>query len=268
MVGMSACFSVKKENGVLQFKDFKNNCENRNPSTILMLYMANTIYNWPDFEEILVQTDDVYFPVQFEGITKYCAYNKEDTYEGVVPDFTFHQWPNSRSDDYHETVFEIAKAGMKPPELIKVGWIGQFSQKRELFFYIGKEAPFLFDIFDSKTTPFISLPELTKYALLIDIEGAGYSGRLKYLLWSHRPVLLIDRPYKEYFFEYLVPWEHYIPVKRDLSDLLEKTFWCLENYEKALNIGRNAFNFARKYLTREACFKQWDAVITGKKAEF
>jgi len=112
------------------------------------------------------------------------------------------------------------------------------------------------------STKYISTPDLVKkYKILIDIEGIGYSGRLKFLLWSHRPVLLVDRPHKEYFFEHLKEWDHYIPVKRDLSDLLEKTKWCMDNYNKALLIAENAYNFSKQYLTRDACYKQWDNII-------
>jgi hypothetical protein len=110
---------------------------------------------------------------------------------------------------------------------------------------------------------YISTPELVKkYSILIDIEGGGYSGRLKHLLWSHRPLLLVDRPHKEYFFKYLKEWEHYIPVKRDLEDIVEKTKWCLDNYEAALKIAENAYQFCQTYLTRDACFKEWDKIIT------
>jgi hypothetical protein len=109
---------------------------------------------------------------------------------------------------------------------------------------------------------YISTPDLAKtYSILIDIEGNGYSARLKHLLWSHRPVLLVDRPHKEYFFEFLKEWEHYIPVERDLSDLIEKTKWCINNYDKAKQIAENAYDFSKQYLTREACYKQWDKVI-------
>lgn len=113
------------------------------------------------------------------------------------------------------------------------------------------------------STKYISLPELVSmYSILIDIEGNGYSGRLKYLLWSHRPVIIIDRPHKEFFFKYLKEWEHYIPVKQDLSDLIEKTEWCLNNYDKAKIIAENAYQFSKTYLTREACYKQWNNIIS------
>jgi predicted DNA-binding protein YlxM (UPF0122 family) len=59
----------------------------------------------------------------------------------------------------------------------------------------------------------------------------------------------------------LKDWEHYIPVKRDLSDVIEKTTWCLENYENALIIAENAFQFSKMYLTRQACYDKWNDVI-------
>jgi len=97
---------------------------------------------------------------------------------------------------------------------------------------------------------------------LIDIEGNGYSGRLKYLLWSHRPLLIVERNQHEYFFDYLEQWVHYIPVNNDLSDLITKINWCFQNYEKALIIAENAYNFSKKYLTREACYFQWNNIIS------
>ena len=145
---------------------------------------------------------------------------------------------------------------------------------------IGQTFPNVFDIIDmnwlktininksdalKSTSVYISMSELAKrYAVLIDIQGYGYSGRLKYLLWSHRPMLLVNRPHKEFFYDNLVAWEHYIPVKEDLSDLVEQTQWCLNNYEKAKEIAENAFQFCQKYLTRDACYKRWNEIIEKK----
>lgn len=146
---------------------------------------------------------------------------------------------------------------------------------RQQLLEIGNNNKDLFDIFDMKwiqsgkiflnSTKYISIPELVKkYSILIDIEGNGYSGRLKYLLWSHRPLLMVDRPHKEFFFEFLKEWEHYIPVKRDLSDLIEKTKWCFDNYHKALHISENAFQFSKLYLSRDACYAKWNNIISNQ----
>ena len=98
---------------------------------------------------------------------------------------------------------------------------------------------------------YISLPDLTKYKYLLDIGGNGYSGRLKYLLYSKRPILLIDRNYVEYFHDDLKPYEHYIPVKMDLSDLLDQVEWMKQNPDKCKEIAQNAYNFAIENFTKE-----------------
>ena len=113
-----------------------------------------------------------------------------------------------------------------------------------------------------KNKVYMTIPDLVKrYAVLIDVEGVGFSARVKYLLWSHRPLLLVERPYKEYFFEYLKEWVHYIPVKRDLSDLVERAQWCMDHYDEAVKIAEQAYQFAKEHLTREACYKKWDDII-------
>ena len=71
----------------------------------------------------------------------------------------------------------------------------------------------------------------------------------------------MDRPHKEFFYEHLIAWEHYIPVERDLGDLVEKTKWCLDNYEKAQEIAEKAYLFAQEHLTRNAAYKQLNRII-------
>lgn len=178
--------------------------------------------------------------------------------------------------NYNDTISEIDKHGLNPFKINKVGWVGAISHKyRKTLIEIGKENMEFFDFYEMEwihninfidlkpSTLFIPLPKLVEtYSILIDIQGSGYSGRLKTLLWSHRPVLLVDRKYKEYFYEYLKAWEHYIPVSEDLSDLIEKTQWCLNNYDEALKIAENAYQFAKVYLTREACYEKWNTIIT------
>jgi hypothetical protein len=90
-----------------------------------------------------------------------------------------------------------------------------------------------------------------QYKYLIDIGGNGYSGRLKFLLFSKRPLLLVERNYIEYFHNDLQPWVHYVPVKMDLTDILIQVKWLENNYDKALQIAQNAYNFATNNFTEE-----------------
>jgi hypothetical protein len=259
-------FSVSKINGVLNFSDF-GGYETRNPSTFWCIQKADEKYKWADFNDVKIDTNDNYHG---DGP----SYIKNN-FKHLVPDFVFHSWPQVGIDDYEAFVQKIVHAGLQPYEKNQVGWFGNSNTNhmRKTLLSIGNVRRYLFDIFDMHWIPsgntllgsnkYISTPDLVRtYSLLIDIEGAGpYSARLKTLLWSHRHVLLVDRPGNEFFFEFLKEWEHYIPVKRDLSDVIEKTTWCLENYENALIIAENAFQFSKMYLTRQACYDKWNDVI-------
>lgn len=260
--------TVRKQNGVLLCHD-PGSGQSRNPSTIWCIKEADKRYNWKDFPEFSVYTNDC------DGSPQHYSYSKV-TYDRLVPDFNFHAWPESGVHDYAECVAQIDRNGKHPPEVHKVGWIGSLdtSHVRRALHQISQDHTSIMDIISCgswwnvpgsiqmQCTKYISTPDLTKtYAALIDMEGAGYSGRLKHLLWSHRPLLLVERPYKEYFMEYLQEWVHYIPVQRDLSDVVEKTQWCLQNYEDACKIAENAYIFASEFLTREACYKKWNDII-------
>jgi hypothetical protein len=264
-------FIVKKENGVLVFNDL-GGYETRNPSTIWCIQEADKVYHWDDFKEIKISTGD------YENDVDDYTYSKQNHYHRVVPDFNFHSWPQVGINDYEEFVKEIDNAGLTSYELNKVGWIGNSNThyRRLLLLDIGNNNKDLFDFFDCgnwlinpdsiklNNHMYIYTPDLVKkYSILIDIEGQGYSGRLKHLLWSHRPLILVNRPHKEYFFEFLEEWVHYIPVQRDLSDLTEKTKWILEHYDEALQIAENAYQFSKNYLTRDACYKKWNNIITN-----
>lgn len=266
---MAFCFS--KINGKLIFNDL-GGYQTRNSSTFWCIQKADEKYNWNDFNEIKIYTED------YNNNNNDYTYSKTNSYNNLVPDFNFHSWPQVGINDYDLFIKEIDNAGLNNYEINKVAWIGNTNTNimRKNLLEISNNNKELFDIFDMNwiqsenifynSTKYISTPELVKkYSILIDIEGNGYSGRLKHLLWSHRPLLIVDRPHKEFFFETLKEWIHYIPVKNDLSDLIEKTKWCLDNYDKALIISENAFQFSKLHLTRDACYDKWNNIISNYK---
>ena len=53
--------------------------------------------------------------------------------------------------------------------------------------------------------------------------------RLPYLLAGDSVVLKQDSGYYEHFYSQLRPWEHYIPVRADLGDLLDKITWARQH---------------------------------------
>lgn len=260
-------FKIKKEGKLIFINDV--GFQTRNESTFWCIYKADELYKWPDFSMITISTSDY----EDEPADFYYSTQNEN-YDKVVPDFNFHKWSEAGINDYEECIQQIQENGKKEGEINKVGWIGNCGThiNRQRMLFIVQSCKTLFDIQDMRWLPngkgqniatnYLSLPDLVKkYKFLIDIEGNGYSGRLKYLLWSKRPLLLVDRPHKEWFFKHLKEWKHYIPVKRDMSDLIEKTLWCYQNYEDALKIAESAYVFSTQYLTRNEAFKEWDRII-------
>lgn len=99
---------------------------------------------------------------------------------------------------------------------------------------------------------FLSLPDHANYKYLIDLQGQGYSGRLKYLLAAGRPVFIPKRPWVEYWHKFLIPWEHYVPVSDDFSDL-RANISILEN---DINLYNNISSNARKFVHDHILFEQ------------
>lgn len=85
-----------------------------------------------------------------------------------------------------------------------------------------------------------------KYQINIDGTVAAY--RFPYLLAGDSVVFKQESPYYEHFYGQLQPWKHYIPFKRDLSDLTEKLRWVKYNDGKAKRIARNGREFAQENL--------------------
>lgn len=75
-----------------------------------------------------------------------------------------------------------------------------------------------------------------KYQLNIDGSVAAY--RFPYLLAGDSVVLKQDSEYYEYFYNHTIPYVHFIPVKKDLSDIVEKINWIKEQDDEAFKIAK------------------------------
>ncbi|XP_064103560.1 protein O-glucosyltransferase 2-like isoform X2 [Macrobrachium nipponense] len=108
-----------------------------------------------------------------------------------------------------------------------------------------------------------------KYQLNIDGTVAAY--RFPYLLGGTSVVLKQESPYYEFFYHDLEPYVHYIPFKRDLSDLVDKIKWAIENDDKAQEIGRNGRKYMQEnlmpkdiYCYHAALFEEWSKRLISK----
>ena len=85
-----------------------------------------------------------------------------------------------------------------------------------------------------------------KYA--IDVDGMTNTwGNFIIRLKLGCCVLKVDSVlgFRQWYYDRIVPWEHYVPVKADLSDFFEKVEWVKTNQDKAAEIAMNGQAFAR-----------------------
>lgn len=82
----------------------------------------------------------------------------------------------------------------------------------------------------------------------MNIDGTVAAYRFPYLMLGNSLVLKQDSQYYEHFYSRLEAGEHYVPVKRNLSDLLEKIQWAKQNDGEAREIARVGQAAARELL--------------------
>ncbi len=100
----------------------------------------------------------------------------------------------------------------------------------------------------------ISIRDQLRYAYQIVLDGwtatnPGYTWRLA----SGACVLKPHSPTKQWFYELLTPWVHYVPVENDLTDLIAKIKWLKKNDRKAMRIGNRGRQWAVRF-AREPVF--------------
>ena len=90
---------------------------------------------------------------------------------------------------------------------------------------------------------FMSLEEQSKYKYIIHIEGHVESFRLSMELAMNCVILMVKSKWNIWYSEKLKPWIHFVPVKEDLSDLVEKILWCKNNDSKCSEIAKQSRKF-------------------------
>ncbi len=62
------------------------------------------------------------------------------------------------------------------------------------------------------------MPEHCRYKYLLNFDGQAASFRYKTLFLCGSLVLSVDLQWEEFWYEYLIPWVHYVPLAADGSD--------------------------------------------------
>jgi hypothetical protein len=99
---------------------------------------------------------------------------------------------------------------------------------------------------------YVSVKEQLKYKYHVIADGVttAFTGSYWKLL-SGCLCFMQESEDVMFFHGPLVAWKHYIPVKRDFSDLVEKIKWAQEHDLEAKEIAQNAREFAKSHLMPE-----------------
>jgi len=89
-----------------------------------------------------------------------------------------------------------------------------------------------------------------KYAILIDGNTCAYSTS-GWKLFGNFLIFKPDSNWIQWYYPSLQPWVHYVPVKSNLEDLLEKLGWALTHDDDAQKIAQACRDFALTHLTIE-----------------
>ena len=94
----------------------------------------------------------------------------------------------------------------------------------------------------------ISIKEQLKYRYIMAIEGNDVASNLKWIM-SSNSIAVMPRPkYETWFMEgCLIPNYHYIEIKEDFSDLIEKVNYYEQHPEQAKAIIKNANEYVKPF---------------------
>ena len=125
---------------------------------------------------------------------------------------------------------------------------------------------------DIKTLPFRKVPflsplEQSNYKYIINVDGHVSAFRLSLELNMGCVILLVKSNWKMWFSNLLIPYTHYVPVKPDLSDLIDQIKWCRDNDEKCQEIVSNAQTFFNTYLQRDGIMDYIQKILSDLKDE-
>ncbi|XP_031632184.1 protein O-glucosyltransferase 2-like [Contarinia nasturtii] len=143
-----------------------------------------------------------------------------------------------RGRDARRERLHLIDIARKNPELFNVSLTN-------FFFFRDEEAKY------GPKTSHISFFEFFNFKYQINIDGTVAAYRFPYLLAGNSVVFKQESPFYEHFYKQLSPMYHFIPIKRDLSDLVDKIYWAQNNDKAAYRISQQAQNFVNNNLTAD-----------------
>ena len=98
---------------------------------------------------------------------------------------------------------------------------------------------------------FLTMADQSKYKYIIHVDGNVNAYRLLATMLTGSLILRVTSQYTSWVDHMMQHKVHFIPVKADLSDLLDVIRWCRQNEDKCREIANNGMEFARSILSKK-----------------
>ena len=138
----------------------------------------------------------------------------------------------------------------KYPEYLDAGIV---SFNRKLKKNLGKPLQII-EVKNLDKANFMTLNEKAKHKYILNLDGHVAAFRLGHEFSLGSVILMPKSKYYLWFTYLLKPFEHYVPVSSDLSDLIEQIKWCINNDDKCKKIAQNGLDFYNRYLNKEGIY--------------
>jgi hypothetical protein len=96
--------------------------------------------------------------------------------------------------------------------------------------------------------------EKSNYKYILNIDGHVSAFRLSSELSMMSVILLVKSNYYVWYTSMLEEYVHYVPIKEDLSNLIDQIKWCIKNDDKCKKIAKNAFDFYHIHINKNGIF--------------
>lgn len=180
---------------------------------------------------------------------------KRADYERVIPDAHSFAWPEIGIKDFkihnHEMIMRSNALTKKGEVINKTFWRGSLAQNsvRSNFKNHVENSPD-FEVSDNEKSGFFDMRDVGMYSTLVDLPGQGFSGRLKHLLVSGRPVVVFPRESWDWVTLQLEPCVDMLVTMPSIEDLAERCNLLMKN-SSIRNHYASVGQKALRYLDRE-----------------
>ncbi len=217
---------------------------------------------WLCFQDTVFRAEQIRQKLRIDRIMSYSTVYALRNRVIPMPDYKFMTGLNEKYlGDYQKNFDVCLKSGDQAITDTRAFWAGAAynSESRVALCYLAEEYPdklycnkLEWDQFNKLAAgEMIPMQSFPKYKYLIDVRGVGWTDRVKYLLAMKRPLLLVDRPYSEFYFDDLIPMKHFVPVKEDFSDLIEKIDLLESNPKLYDDLVANSTAFVMEQFTKD-----------------